>query len=153
MAPKAKARRPLDSAWQYCVWVNPNDDHRVICNFCTAQMSGGINKLKYYLARIVCKDVVVCDKCLDEVTAEMVAALDAIREQTEKRERYKYETSMIGRSLMGPLDATPSTGGSTSAIAAKRSVTLLSSFLVQLRDLNHPWRDSMKRRGKKQIWM
>ena len=65
-------------------------------------MSGGINRLKYYLARIVCKDVVVCDKCLDEVTVEMASALDAIREQSEKRVRYKFETSMIGRESMGP---------------------------------------------------
>ena len=126
MAPKA--RRTLDPTWKYCVRVNPNDDHRVICNFCTAQMFGGINRLKYRLARIVCKDVVVCDKCPDEVTAEMVATLDAIIEQTENRERYMFETSMIGRSSMGPPDATPSTRGSTSAIAAKRSVT--SSFFL-----------------------
>ena len=70
-------------------------------------MFGGIDGLKYHLARILCKDVVVCDKCPDEVTTEMVVALDAIREQTEKRARHKFEASMIGRSSMGPLDATP----------------------------------------------
>ena len=70
----------------------------------------GINRLKYHLARIACKDVVVCDKCPDEVTVEMASTLDAIREQSEKRERYKFETSMIGRDSMGPPN--PSTGGS-----------------------------------------
>ena len=82
--------------------VNPDDDRRVICNFCSTHMSGGINRLKYHLARIACKDVVVYDKCPDEVTAEMASALDAIREQSEKRARYKFETSMIGRDSIGP---------------------------------------------------
>ena len=111
MAPKSKARRSLDSVWKYCVWVNPDDDHRVICNFCSTHMSGGINRLKYHLARIACKDVVLCDKCPDEVTAEMASALDAIREQSEKRARYKFETSMIGRDSMGPPN--PNTRGSS----------------------------------------
>ena len=85
MAPKAKARRPLDLAWEYCVRVNPDDDQRVICNFYSTHMSGGINSLKYHLARIACKDVVLCDKCPDQVTVEMASALDSIREQSEKR--------------------------------------------------------------------
>ena len=150
MAPKA--RRHLDPAWKYCVRVNPNDDHMVICNFCTAQKFGGINSLKYHLARIVCKDVVVCDKCLDEVTAEMVAALDAIKEQIEKRARYKYETSMIGRSSMVPLDATPSTRGSTSAIAAKRSVTY-SFFLPRTTLGSQPSLESFKEKKRKEADM
>ena len=91
-------------------------------------MSGGINRLKYRLARIACKDVMVCDKCLDEVTAEMASALNAIREQSEKRARYKSETSMIGRDSMGP-PPNPSTGvSSTSTIAPKRSIA--SSFFL-----------------------
>ena len=98
MAPKSKGRRLFDLAWKYCVQVNPDDDHRFICNFYSTHMSGGINRLKYHLARVACKDVVVCDKCPDEVTVEMVGASDAIREQTEKRARYKFETSMTGRS-------------------------------------------------------
>ena len=147
-----KARRPLDPAWKYCVRVNFNDDHRVICNFYTTQMSGGINRLKYHLTRIVCKDVVVCDKCPDEVTAEMVAALDAIREQTEKRARHKFEASMIGRSSMGPPDATPSTGGSTSAIAAKRSVTS-SFFLPRTTPRSQPSLESFNEKKRKEADM
>ena len=85
MAPKAKARRPLDSAWKSCVQVNLDDEHKVICNFCSTHMSEGINRLKYHLARVACKEVVVCDKCPDEVTTEMASALDSIREQSEKR--------------------------------------------------------------------
>ena len=123
MAPKAKARRPLDSAWQYCVRVNPDDDHRVICNFCSTHMCGGINRLKYHLARVACKDVVVCNKRPNEVTIKMASALHAIREQSEKRARYKFETTMICRESMGPLN--PSTGGSTSTVAAKRSIASL----------------------------
>ena len=128
MAPKAKARRPLDLAWKYYVRVNLDDDHRVACNSCSTHMSGGINRLKYHLARIVCKDVVVCDKCPDEVTAKMAYALDSIREQSEKRERYKFETSMIGRDSMGPPPNPSTRVSSTSTIAPKRSIAF-SFFL------------------------
>ena len=115
-------------------------------------MFGGINRLKYHLARIVCKDVVVCDKCPDEVTTEMVAALDAIREQTEKRARYKFETSMIGRFSMGLPDATPSTRGSTFAIAAKRSVTS-SFFLPRTTPRSQPSLESFNEKKRKEADM
>ena len=94
----------------------------------------------------------VCDKCHDEVTVEMASALDAIREQTEMRERYKFETSMIGRSSMGPPDATLSTGGSTSAIAAKRSVTS-SFFLPRTTPRSQPSLESFNEKKRKEADM
>lgn len=106
----------------------PGDNHKVTCNFCSTEMSGDINRLKYHLARIVKKDLVVCDKCRDEVTAEMVAALDAIKEHNEKRARLKLETSRIARSQMAPSKLTPSTGNSSSIVAANKSIT--SSFFL-----------------------
>jgi len=152
MASKSKGRRPLDSAWKYCVRVKPDDDHRVICNFCSTHMSGGINRLKYHLARIACKDVVVCDKCPDEVTAEMASALDAIREQSEKRARYKFETSMIGRDSIGPPPNHSTGVSSSSTIAPKRSIAS-SFFLPRTTPGSQPSLESFNEKKRKEADM
>ena len=128
MSPKSSSRRPLDSTWQYCVRVVPGDDHKVTCNFCSTTMSRGVNKLKYHLARIVNKDVVVCDQCPSEITTEMIIALDAISEHNEKRARLKLETSRIGRSQMAPPELSPSIGNSSSTATVNKSIT--SSFFL-----------------------
>ena len=81
MAPKGRPRRPLDKAWEHCFLVVPGKTNKVKCNYCPTTMYGGINRLKHYLTRVVCKDVVVCDGCLEEVTTKMHAALESIKEQ------------------------------------------------------------------------
>lgn len=130
----------------------PSDDHRVTCNFCSTEMFRGINMLKYHLTRIVKKDVGVCDKCPNEVTAEMVVALDAIKEQNEKRARMKLETSGIARSQMAPLERTPSTGNSSSTIAANRNITS-SFFLPRTTPGSQPTLESFNEKKRKEVDM
>ena len=101
MAPRRTPRRPLDKAWEHCVRVVPGQDNQVKYNYCPRTMYGGINRLKHHLARAVCKDVVVCDGCHEEVTAKMYAALESIKEQNAKISRLRFETTRIGRSPMG----------------------------------------------------
>ena len=74
--------------------------------------------MKYHLARIVNKNVVVCDRCPSEVAVEMTTALDAINEHNEKRARLKLETSRIARPQMAPPELSPSIGSSSSTVAA-----------------------------------
>jgi hypothetical protein len=69
---------------------------------CPTTMYGGINSLKHHLARVVCKDVVACDGCPEEVTMEMHISLEGIKEQNAKRYRLRFETAGRGRSPMGP---------------------------------------------------
>ena len=154
MAPntsKPKAKRPLDPAWEHCVQVIPNDDHHVKCNYCFTTMYGGINRLKHHLARVVCKDVVVCDRCPPEITTQMIASLHAIKEQNAKSARMKCEVSETGRSQMAPPD--PSKSNSSLSAYGKQEYNL--SFLPSSYNssiLSQAWRVLMKRRGRMQIW-
>lgn len=47
-------------------------------------MFGGINKLKYYLARVLYKDVVVCDHFPIEAIPQMKDSLGSIKEHNAK---------------------------------------------------------------------
>ena len=108
--------------------------------------------LKYHLARIVKKDVVVCDKCPDEITVEMIAALDAVKEQNEKRARLKLETSRIGISQMAPPKLSPSIGNSSSTAAANRSITS-SFFLPRTTPGSQPTLESFNEKKRKEADM
>ena len=152
MAPKSSSRRPLDSTWQYCVRVVPGDNHKVTCNFCNTTMSGGVNRLKYHLARIVNKNVVVCDRWPSEVTIEMATALDAINEHNKKRARLKLETSKIARLEMAPPELSPSVGNSSSTAAANRSITS-SFFLPRTTPGSQPTLESFNEKKRKEADM
>jgi hypothetical protein len=96
--------------------VNPNDDHQVKCKYCPTTMFGGINRLKHHLARVVCKDVIVCDGFPAEFTTQMQFALETSKNSNAKRARMKFEIAGMGRSPMAPL-------GSCSSSAPSPSIT------------------------------
>jgi hypothetical protein len=102
MAPKPKTKRPLDMAWEHCVKVVPNDDHQVKSKYYPTTMYGAINKLKQHLARVVCKNVTICDGCPVKVTIEMQTSFQVIKGQITKRARTKFEVGGMGRSQMAP---------------------------------------------------
>ena len=70
-----------------------------------------------------------CQNCCDEVTTEMVAALEAIKEESFKRAKRKVEIVGIGRSSSQSETQFQSLGigNSSSTAMANRSIT--SSFL------------------------
>eukprot|EP00253_Pinus_taeda_P002401 PITA_02401 len=91
-------------------------------------MLAGINRLKYRLARIPGNGVGCCEHCPDEVTIEMVAALEAIKQESSKRARRKVELIGIGiSSSQSELQVqSASIGNSSSSVVANKSIT--SSF-------------------------
>lgn len=127
MPPKG-FRQSRDLAWAHGERLIPGNDHNIKCNYCNATMYAGINKLKYHLAIIPGHGVGACQSCPDEVTTEMVAALEAIKEASSKRKRMKDEIVGIGRS--SPQSETqfqsPSIGNSSSTAMPNKSIT--SSF-------------------------
>jgi len=124
MAPrKVASKRPRDSAWEHCVRVNPDDDHRIVCNYCNTNISGGINRLKYHLARIPCKGVGTCDNSPPEIQIQMKASLDAIKEAEAKRAKAKQAVSAMGRS---EFQGTSSVAGHSTA----SSTSPLSPFFL-----------------------
>lgn len=91
-----------DAAWKY---VNPGKSkHKggVICLFCNFDMSGGINRLKYHLARIVGKEVKPCPTVPLEVQQECNASLIGYKEKKELKR--KHDVAMAN-----PLGETGST--------------------------------------------
>lgn len=59
----------------------------VICTWCMKKHSGGINRLKYHLAGIPCRDAKPCKKCPEEFQREMIALLVALDEKKLERAR------------------------------------------------------------------
>ena len=84
MPPKA-TRKSRDLAWAHGQRLIAYNDHHVKCNYCNVTMDAGINKLKYHLGRVLGNVVGCCQKFPNEVTVEMVAALEAIKEESSKR--------------------------------------------------------------------
>jgi hypothetical protein len=146
MAPKPKGKRPLDKAWEHCVRVVPDDDHQVKCKYCPTTMYGGINRLKHHLARVVCKNVIVCDGCPAEVTAEMEVALQVIKDQNTKRARTKFEVGGMGRSQMAPPVSCSSNAGASPSISSP-------FFLPRTTPGSQPTLDSYNEKRRKEADM
>ncbi|GLJ55553.1 hypothetical protein SUGI_1193130 [Cryptomeria japonica] len=59
----------------------------VFCNHCKKIVKGGINRFKYHLAKIQCRDTTSCTECIEEATRDAIATLEAYdqRKATKKR--------------------------------------------------------------------
>lgn len=86
-----------------------------------AVMFGNINRLKQHLARIQCKDVIVCDGFPAEVTAHMQVALDNIKESNAEKARMRLEVAGMGRSAMAPPSSCSSNTAASSSITSRLS--------------------------------
>jgi len=117
-------------------------------------MHAGINRLKYHLARIPGNGVGCCQNCLDEVTTEMAAALEAIKEETSKRARRKDEIVGIGRSSSQSETQieSPGIGNSSSSVVANRSITS-SFFTPRTTPGSQPTLDSFNEKKRKEADM
>jgi hypothetical protein len=82
--------------------MNLDDDKQCKCKYYLAVMFWGINMPKHHLARIHCKDVVVCNGFPAKSHNQMQVALDNIKESNVKRARVMLEVARMGRSLMAP---------------------------------------------------
>ena len=74
-----------DTTWKHGI-MGPGAG-TVICTWCMKKHSGGINRLKYHLAGIPCRDAKPCKKCPEEVKREMIALLAALDEKKLERAR------------------------------------------------------------------
>ncbi|XP_059077215.1 uncharacterized protein LOC131068578 isoform X1 [Cryptomeria japonica] len=59
----------------------------VFCNHCKKIVKDGINRFKYHLAKIQCRDTTSCTECTEEATRDAIATLEAYdqRKATKKR--------------------------------------------------------------------
>jgi hypothetical protein len=67
--------RPLDPFWVYGIPEDGTNRQKLNCKLCGVNMSGGICRLKYHLAKIPGHDVGVCPETTPEI---MRIAFDAL---------------------------------------------------------------------------
>ena len=76
-----------DIAWKY--GTKGDLSGQVICNFCKRPYRGGINRLKYHLARIPGKDVALCSAAPPKVVREMQALLATPSQKKVEKQKTK----------------------------------------------------------------
>ncbi|GLJ21110.1 hypothetical protein SUGI_0385880 [Cryptomeria japonica] len=75
----------------------------VFCNHCKKIVKGGINRFKYHLAKIQCRDTTSCTECTEEATRDAIATLEAYdqRKATKKRTAEAMAAPRADLSSMG----------------------------------------------------
>ena len=75
--------KALDPFWQYGEPEDGNNRQNLSCKLCGRHMTGGVNRLKYHLAKLPGHDVSLCTGVTPEI---MRAAHDAIHEKMRKKD-------------------------------------------------------------------
>ena len=73
----------LDPFWQYGEPEDGINTQNLTCKLCGHHMSGGVNRLKYHLAKLPDHDVGLCTAVTPEI---MTFAHDAIHEKMRKKD-------------------------------------------------------------------
>eukprot|EP00253_Pinus_taeda_P017056 PITA_17056 len=113
--------RKLDPFWEYGVPDAPNDRVNLSCKLCGKEMSGGVYRLKFHLAKIPGHDVEPCTNITPELIQRAMRALETLEQNREAKEELKRQ---LKRSAEG---SGPSGTGST---AASANLVVASSFFV-----------------------
>ena len=74
--------KPLDPFWVYGIPEDGTNRQKLNCKLCGVNMSGGICRLKYHLAKILGHDVDVCPNTNPEI---MRIAFDSLEAKDKKK--------------------------------------------------------------------
>ena len=131
--PIAKMPKALDPFWQYGEPEDGNNRQNLSCKLCGRHMTGGVNRLKYHLAKLPGHDVSLCTGVTPEI---MRAAHDAIHEKMRKKDEIaanKAELAAFGqaRSLGASLSTTIGEGSGRGSTASPLGRAGLASHFVR----------------------
>ena len=98
--------KPLDPMWEYGHPIDPNNRQKLNCKLCGKDISGGISRLKYHLAKIVGHEVDVCPAVTPEVMRiANQSILDMAKKRDEKEEfRHELASRTQSRTMGGTSD-------------------------------------------------
>jgi hypothetical protein len=85
--------KPLDPFWVYGIPEDGTNRQRLNCKLCGVNMSRGICRLKYHLAKILEHDVGACDKSTPEIMRIVFDALEAKDKNKDEKATRKAELS------------------------------------------------------------
>jgi hypothetical protein len=123
--------KPLDPFWEYGEPDPPGNRQHLSCKLCGKKMFGGINRLKYHLAKIPGNEIEICPKSSEELVARATKALEEFSANKDYTKAKKKE--MASRST--PRGSTPTHGAmgvESSEIHSSQSVnpTATSSYFI-----------------------
>lgn len=113
--------RKLDPFWEYGVLNAPNDRVNLSFKLCGKEMSRGLYRLKFHLAKILGHDVEPCTNTNLELMQKAMRALETLEQNREAKEEVKRK---LKRSVEG---SGPSGTDSTAELA---NPIVASSFFV-----------------------
>ncbi|KAM3266919.1 putative protein isoform X1 [Capsicum annuum] len=72
--------RGRDACWEHCALVDATRQ-KVRCNYCQRDFSGGVYRMKFHLAQIKNKDIVICPQVPNEVRDHIRSILNTAKKQ------------------------------------------------------------------------
>jgi hypothetical protein len=86
--------KPLDPFWVYGIPEDGTNQQKLNCKLCGVNMSGGICRLKYHLAKILGHDVGICPESTLEIMRIAFDALETKDKNKDEKETKKNEISL-----------------------------------------------------------
>jgi hypothetical protein len=111
--------KPLDRFWVYGIPEDGTNQQKLNCKLCGVNMSGGICRLKYHLAKILGHDVGACHETTPEIMRIAFDALETKDKNKDKKVAKKNEISLRS-SGTSVAEGQGSGRGSTDSGAASR---------------------------------
>jgi ribosome-binding protein aMBF1 (putative translation factor) len=99
--------KPLDPFWVYGIPEDGTNRQKMNCKLCGVNMSGGICRLKYHLAKISGHDIDICDKTTPKI---MRIAFDSLEAKDKKKN--ETATRKAELSFRSSMTSTPEGQGS-----------------------------------------
>jgi hypothetical protein len=86
--------KPLDPFWVYGIPEDGTNQQKLNCKLCGVNMSGGICRLKYHLAKILRHDVGICPESTPEIMRIAFDALETKDKNKDEKAAKKNEISL-----------------------------------------------------------
>lgn len=92
----AKMPKALDPMWEYGEPIEPHNWQKLSCNLCGKEMTRGISKLKYHLARIPGHEVDICKNSTPVIIHLTNKSLGNMGKKKDHREAMRVELASGG---------------------------------------------------------
>jgi hypothetical protein len=112
--------KPLDPFWVYGITEDGTNRQKLNCKLCGVNMSGGICRLKYHLAKIPEHDVGVCAKSTPEIMRIAFDALEAKDKNKDEKAARKTKISLGSSRTSAPEGQGSGRGSTDSSIGSQR---------------------------------
>ena len=126
-----KMPKALDPFWKYGEPTTPGNRQHLKFKLCGKTMLGGVNRLKYHLAKIPGNEVDICPESSEELVAKATKALEEYSTNKQYTEAKKKEIASRSKSR-GSTHTHGAMGVESSEIHSSQSIipTATSSYFM-----------------------